>query len=73
MKLQVKEQIKTLLVQKGVKQKDLAKLLSDKTDKNYTADTLSHRLNRGTITYNEVLIIADILGYDIKFINRENK
>lgn len=70
MKLQVKEQIKTLLAQRGVKQKDLAVYLSQKTGKTYTADTLSHRLNRGTITYNEVLIIADILDYDISFINR---
>ncbi len=71
MKLAVKEQIKTLLAQRGMKQKDLAVILTEKTGRNYTPDTLSHRLNRGTVTYNEVLLIADILNFDINFVSRD--
>lgn len=68
--LKVKEQIKTLLAQRGVKLKELALKISDRSGKDVAANSLSHRLSRETITYNEVLLIADILGYDIKFIPR---
>lgn len=72
MKLKVKEQIKILLAQEGLNFKELTELLSSKTSKNYEQSNFSHRLGRGTLTYNEVLTIADILGYDIKFERREN-
>ena len=71
MKLRVKEQIKTLLVQSNVKQKDLAELLSEKTGHFYSPDNISKKLNRQTFTYNEVLEIASLLGYRIEFIKEE--
>lgn len=61
MRLEAKEQIKTLLAQKGLKLKDLAEKLG------CTPNSLTQRLGRGSITYNEMLIIADILGYKIHF------
>lgn len=73
MKLQVKEQIKTLLSQKGKKQKDLVAKLTELTGEKYTTNSFSHRMKRGSITYNEVLIIAEILGYEIKFVNTNNE
>jgi hypothetical protein len=66
MKLKVKEQIKVLLSQEGIKQKDLAAILSKKTGHFYSATNLSQKLGRGSLTYNEFLEIADILGYEIK-------
>ena len=71
LKLQAKELIKLLLSIERVKQKDLVKMLSDKTGKEYTPDGLAHKIGRGSITYNEVLLITDILGYDIK-VERRN-
>ena len=68
MRLQVKEQIKTLLAQEDLKLKDLAEMISQKTGKNCSPDSLSHKLRRGSLTYNEVLVIAEILGYKIEFI-----
>lgn len=68
MKLQVKEQIKTLLAQEDLKLKELADMISEKTGKKCAPDSLSHKLRRGSLTYNETLMIAELLGYEIKFI-----
>ena len=67
MKIYVREQIKILLVQEDVKMKDLALQMQEKFDKKYTLQNLSQRLKRGTVSYNEVLEIAEVLGYKIKF------
>ena len=63
MRLEVREQIKTLLAQKGLKLRDLAEKLS------CTPNSLTQRMGRGSITYNEMLVIADVLGYKIQFID----
>lgn len=73
MKLQAREQIKTLLAQKGKKQKDLVLKLSEITGEKYTPNGFSHKMQRGSITYNEILVIAEILGYDINFVNTDNE
>ena len=70
MKLRAKELIKVLLSEQGVKQKELAKLMTEKGEKDYTPDSLSHKIGRGTISYDEVLLIADILGYEINVIRK---
>lgn len=64
--LKANEIIRILLKREDKKQKDLAVILTEKTDKKYTPGSLSQKINRGTITYNEVAMIADILGYEIK-------
>lgn len=63
--LNAKEVIKILLSKEQIKQKDLAQMLTDKTGKKYTPGSLSQKIVRGTISYNEVVLIADILGYSI--------
>ena len=71
MKLSAKDLIKLLLSKEDMTQKKLASLVATKLGKNYTADGLSRKLNRDTITYKEVLTIIDILGYDINFDKRQ--
>ena len=70
MKLRIHEQIKVLLAQEKLKLKDLAVMLSNKTGKTYSPDSISQKLRRGSLSYNETLDIADLLGYDIVFIKR---
>ena len=70
MKLFVKEQITTLLAQEGLKIKELAFIIEEKTGKKCSANSLSQKLSRETLTYNETIVIADLLGYDIVFIKR---
>jgi len=72
MEMQVREQVKTLLSQENVKMKELAARLEETTGRNYSLQNLSHRLSRGTLYYNEVLKIAQLLGYKIKFEKVEN-
>ena len=72
MNMKAREQIKSLLAAKNIKMKELCLLLSEKMGKNYSSNNLSNKLIRGSITYNEVLLIADILGYKITFVYTED-
>lgn len=65
--IKAKEQIKSLIALKGMNLTQLANLLTTKTGKKYTLDSLSKKLNRGTIPYNEVMMIADILGFKVSY------
>ena len=71
MNMKAREQIKSLLAAKNIKMKELCLRLSEKMGKNYSSNNLSNKLIRGSITYNEVLLIADILGYKITFVDTE--
>lgn len=57
--------IKLILANESLTQKELVVLLNEKTDKKYTPDGLSRKLTKGTITFNEIAVIADVLGYEI--------
>lgn len=57
--------IKLILSNKSLTQKELVELLNEKTNKKYTQDGLSRKLSKGTITFNEIVLIADVLGYEI--------
>ena len=65
MDLNAKELIKVLLTKEHYKQKDLAAELTKRTGKVYSPSGLAQKIGRGTISYNEVLVIVDILGYKI--------
>lgn len=65
--IRAKEQIKSLIALKGINLTGLAQMLTQKTGKKYTLDSLSKKLNRGTIPYNEVMMIADILGFKVSY------
>ena len=64
---EVKRQIKVLLAQESVKAIELIKSLNEKFSSNYSSSSFSHKLKNETITYKEMLNIADILGYEIIF------
>lgn len=67
MELFAREQIKVLLAQEIMTLKDLANALGKELGKKYTADNLSQKLRSGSIRYNEMVIMAKILGYEVKF------
>ncbi len=71
MSMKVREQIKSLLASKNVSMKDLCIMLSKEYGKEYSLSNFSGKLKRGSITYNEVLLIAEILGYKITFVDTE--
>jgi hypothetical protein len=67
MELFAREQVKVLLAQDVITLKELANALGKELGKKYSSDNLSHKLRNGSIPYNEMVIIARILGYKIKF------
>ena len=63
----VKKQVKQLLLNESYNMKELVGMLvQEKGYEDYKPDSFYHRLTRGTITYHEMLDIADVLGYKIK-------
>ena len=71
MRLKAKEIIKVLLSRGHIKQKDLAEILTKETGKKYTQGSLSQKISRGSISYDEVSLIAEILGYEINFTEKQ--
>ena len=67
-----KNQVKMLMAREGVKLKDLAFKLTETTGKKYTPDGLSHKLARGRLTYDEMILISDLLGYEVSFTKIKN-
>ena len=63
--LNAREIIKLVLSKEGLTQKQLTEILNEKTGKKYTQDGISKKLTRGTIPYNEVVKILDVLGYEL--------
>ena len=60
-------QLKSFIALKGITQKQLVEILTKKTNRKYTSSSLSKRLSAGTITYNEMMIIADLLGFEVSY------
>ena len=52
---------------------ELAQTLGKRLNKPYSMQNLSNKLRNETITHCEMLIIADILGYDLKFVRKDEK
>lgn len=67
MRVNAREQIKLLLGTRGMTMTALAKAITEKTGEKYTLSNLSARMKRGTLSYNEVLTICEILDYEIEF------
>lgn len=66
-------EIKLLVSLRGLTLTYLVKELSKRLNKSYSLPSLSKKLKRGTISYEEVGIISDILDYDIKFVDRKSQ
>ncbi len=67
MSMGVREDIKILLVQERTTLTELADLLNEKTGKDYTVYGLSQKLQRSSMKYDEAKLIAETLGYKIRF------
>lgn len=64
-------ELKKILLDVDVNLTELAQALAKRLEKPYSMQNLSNKLRNETITHREMLIIADILGYDLKFVRRE--
>ena len=66
-------ELKKILLDVNVSLTELAEALGKRLNKPYSMNNLSNKLRNETISHREMLIIADILGYDLKFVRREEK
>ncbi len=66
-------ELKKVLLDVNISLTELAEALGKRLNKHYSLNNLSNKLRNETITHREMLIIADILGYDLKFVRREEK
>lgn len=65
--------LKKILLDVNITLTELAKALENRLEKPYSMQNLSNKLRNETITYREMLLIADILGYELKFIKNKDK
>ena len=59
--------MKIILTRECLTQKELIELVNKKNKIIYNQPGLSRKLNKGTITYNEIADILDILGYKLEW------
>lgn len=67
MELSAKEQVKIMMVKEGLTAKQLAALLAEKTGKHYTQQSILHKISLSSFRFDEVKVIAELLGYEIDF------
>ena len=68
----IKERIKTLFVWRNLSFTEFAQYMCKKYKKPYSQSSLSHKLGRETISFREVIEIAEELGYDVIFRPKNN-
>jgi len=73
MVIEAKEQIKSLLAIRGITLKKLAQMITEKTGENCSSASLSNKFSRGTMSYHEVIMIAEMLNFDINFVDLEKR
>ena len=67
----LKEDIKSYIVKKGWTVTKIVEELNRRHEKQQTVQNLSKKINNETLRYDEVLEIAEIIGYEIKWIEIE--
>ncbi len=69
--MSIRKEIKMLLLQENSTITEIAKKMSEKTNKKYTMRSLAQKLTRESLKVNEYKLIADILGYEIKLVKKQ--
>jgi len=69
--MNVRNYIKSLLALKCITITSLAKMMSEKTGENYTPQSISHKLRRESLSLKEAFIIADLIGCELKIIEKK--
>jgi len=65
--MSVKETVKILLAKENLTLTHLAKIMTQKIGKNIKMDSLSQKMRKGTMKFEEVEFIAECLNYRINF------
>lgn len=68
---EIRNEIKSYIAASGWTITDIVKFMNEKYGVNTTPQNLSNKLSRGTIKYDEVKQIAEIIGYDINWTKKD--
>ena len=69
--MDIKNEIKSYIVRSGYSMTEIIEMINKKYDRNDTVQNLSNKLTRGTIKYSEAKEIAEVIGYEIRWIKKE--
>ena len=71
MKNKIRAKIKYMLYERGLTITKLAEMMTEKTGETYTFQRISHKLRLGRLTLIEAYQIADLLNFDLEFVERK--
>lgn len=66
----IKDDLKSYIVKKGYNVSKLNEELNKKNGTEQSVQNLNKKINNETIRYNEVLEIAEVLGYRIEWVEK---
>lgn len=69
--LGVKEEIKSIIVKSGFTMSKVIEMLNEKHERKDSVANLSNKLTRGTLKYREAKEIADVMGYEIVWVEKK--
>lgn len=64
----IRKELRTYLASKGETYKSVAEKVNKKFNDNLTEQSINNKLTRGTIRYIDIHKIANVLGYEIKWV-----
>lgn len=67
-----KNELKILIMKEALTVQKLAQMLTEKTGKHYTQRSLQNKIFLSSLNFDEMEIIADMLGYEIKIVKKSN-
>lgn len=68
----LKEDIKSYIAISGLTLKQIQEELNKRNNTNHSVQNLSKKINNETLRYNEIKQIADIIGYEIEWVKKQN-
>ena len=71
--MNVRNEIKAQIIRTGMTMREIVDLLADEYGWSDSVSNLSAKLQRESIRYEEVVELADVLGYDIVWQKRRDK
>ena len=66
----LKENLKAIIIQNGFTMSQVVEEINKQNNTNYSIQNFSAKRSRGTLKYNEVEQVLDIIGYKIEWLKK---
>ena len=66
--MDVRNEIKSIIAKKAQTLKNVCEIMTQKSNKTVMPNNITNKLRRGTIKFNEIQDMLDVLDYHIEFI-----